>query len=904
MAFRRFLISAALAVITVLRLSAQENGSQVDSLVRLLSAKSMQLIEKNGVDFRKVTGPARFLHNDTYLICDTALWNVNTNEIFAINNVKILQDQTVLTGDHLTYYVDRDLAEFRGALVQLEDKDHNVLRTENLDYNTRDSVAVFFNGGSMRDKDGQVIESVTGTYDSKSKTFTFTENVNMFSDSIFVRTTNLIYDSGRNLARFGYGTDAWQEDNMLSSDAGWYDRNRDIFLFNRNVHGLSEDQEGWADSLYYYKYSGDIELLGNAQVTDTTRDVSALAGRMYYADSLAQIVMTRQPVVIGVTSSEGSAPDTVYFGADRIVSRSMMRFQIDTSQIINSKTRMEGLEVDAVRNYRQKAAQAAAEAAAKAAEEDPNRPPQNRAKGNQPQPATQPDVTEDQPEELEEVAEEPEEPEAAQALQPTDSLAAATDSLAVAADSLAAPADSLSGGIGRLPVQADSLLSGADSLSVTADSLSMVSDSLAAPAPIFRDSTKFNFITATGNVKVFKSDIQVACDSLEYCDLDSLVRLYREPLVWNEANRQYSADSLYAVIRNNSLEKASLMSNAFIIVKEDTLCFDQIRATEMVAYFDTTGALRRFDALGDASAIFYLQEDSVYATVNKSAAKMLYATFVDGDLDRVYYFEDTKNDAYPLAQMTSDERVLKGFNWLPDKRPRGRSDISPLVPRSPQRRTYASRPKTTFSFTDRYFPGYMKGVYKQIADGKIAKERAAAMKNESPDSALPESADSLAVSDSLSSAALRPGSDSLSVQSDSLARKGRVSSSDSLSVTKDSLSVAADSISQKEPAPDPKALKAAAKAAKIAEREAKWARLDSLDAAKAQAKLDKKAAKLRAKKLEAIKAANRQEQKDNAKLERYRQRYARKKEKEDARAAAKSGKSENKSEKEQSIVSE
>ena len=43
--------------------------------------------------------------------------------------------------------------------------------------------------------------------------------------------------------------------------------------------------------------------------------------------------------------------------------------------------------------------------------------------------------------------------------------------------------------------------------------------------------------------------------------------------------------------------------------------------------------------------------------------------------------------------------------------------------------------------------------------------------------------------------------------------------------------------------------------------------------------------------IEAIKAMNKQEQKDNARLERYRQRYVRKKAKEDARAAAKSEKS-------------
>ena len=39
------------------------------------------------------------------------------------------------------------------------------------------------------------------------------------------------------------------------------------------------------------------------------------------------------------------------------------------------------------------------------------------------------------------------------------------------------------------------------------------------------------------------------------------------------------------------IEKASLMSNAFIIVQEDSLCYDQIKATEMLAYFDSTGVL-------------------------------------------------------------------------------------------------------------------------------------------------------------------------------------------------------------------------------------------------------------------------------------------------------------------------
>lgn len=843
MTFRRSLIAGLIFLSMFFRLSAQEKGSQVDSLVRLLSAQSMELIEKDGVDYRKVTGPARFLHNDTFLICDTALWNVRTNEIFAISNVKILQDQTVLTGDKLTYYVDRDLAEFRGSLVQLEDKDHNVLRTEFLDYNTRDSVAIFFNGGSMKDAEGQVIESRTGTYDSKAKTFTFSDNVNMFTDSVFVKTTNLVYDSARNKASFGFGTDAWSEDNMLSSNAGWYDRNREIFLFRLDVHGMSDTQEGWADSLFYYRPTGDIELLGNAQVTDTTRDMSAVAGRMLYTDSLSRLVMTREPAVIGVVKSETAPPDSVYFGADSIVAQSLMMFQIEDAVKSAAKSRLEDLSVDAVQNYRRKAAKEAAEAAAKAAENDPNRPKGGKKSG------------------ADKVEGDVKAPKGGAVDKGIDPNAAAA-------------------GVDSKPVGTDSLTTGLDSLAVGSDSLASATDSLAVqtdsiPEPL--DSTKISFITAVKNVKLYKSDIQIACDSLAYNDLDSLVRMYERPIVWNESNRQYSADSLFAVLKNQSLQKASLMSNAFIAIKEDTLCYDQIRATEMLAYFDTTGALSRFDAMGDANAIFYLQEDSVYATVNKSEAKMLSAYFKNGDIDRVYYFESAKNDGYPVAQMTSEERVLKGFSWQPELRPSGRQDVTPYSIRPSERSRYAARPRASFEYTDKFYPGYMPGVMKEIERGRLAKADAKARKKEAA-RVMPADTASVQSPDSLANV---PPKDSLNAAVPAVA--------DSTKAATDSLSMSSDSSSVNAAVLDAAALKKAQRdslrAAKDAAREAKWARLDSLDAAKAKLAADKKAAKLRAKKLKQFKAIKAREAKENARLEKYKAVFAKKKEKEDRKAA-------------------
>ena len=143
MSRRRRLILLVWAVLAALPLSAQ----QTDSLVRLVYSDKGELLEIDGEPCRKLTGNTRFLHNGTYLLCDTALWHVNRKLIRFSGHVRIIQDRTSLTSDNADYLIDQDLAQFRGSLVELQDRDGNILRTRNLDYNTADSVAVFQDGG-------------------------------------------------------------------------------------------------------------------------------------------------------------------------------------------------------------------------------------------------------------------------------------------------------------------------------------------------------------------------------------------------------------------------------------------------------------------------------------------------------------------------------------------------------------------------------------------------------------------------------------------------------------------------------------------------------------------------------------------------------------------------------------
>ena len=852
--FRRLtLVCAALA--SCLGTYAQNKEEQVDSLVRLMSAKSMQLIEKGGINYRKVTGPARFLHNDTFLLCDTALWNVNIQQIEAIGNVKILQESTVLTSDRMVYLIDEDLAQFRGTLVQLEDKDGNLLRTRFLDYNTKDSVAIFKGGGAMRDKDGQVIESLSGRYDSPLKTFTFTDNVNMFTDSIFVRTTRIVYNTDENCAVFGAQTNAWKDGDMLSADAGWYDRNRELFLFNDDVHVMTKDQEAWSDSLYFHRNDMNVEMLGKVQIIDTTRKVTALAGRLEYLDSLSQVTLTREPSVIAVTDTTGNAIDTVYVGADVLSIRSLMRFQIDSSEIQAAQRRKGDMATDALAAYRQKAAEEARAAAEQAKKNNADYQVEEQARKLREQNAAK--------KEGEERTGGP----AADGKDGTESEVGGQDG---------GQAGSGGGTDGRegasnIESQEDAADGG---LRDSSDGIVAASDSLVT-AP--KDSTKIGFIWGRGRVRLFREDMQMSCDTLKFNELDSLVRLHVDPIVWNEGNRQYAADSIYVSFGENSLDRAYLMSNAFVIVEEAPECYDQIRSAEMLAFFDGKGGLRRFDAMGGVDAVFYLKEDSTFATVNKSQAKLLSAEFKNGDIDLVSYFESPKNDAFPLAQLNAGDRVLKGFNWQPELRPEGPETIVTREVRPSERKKYAARPQAAFRQTAQYFPGYMDGIYKEIELRRLRKQ----MGNPDGNSPEAEAQGGEPVADSLDKdvGGIKSALDTLSAaehkvvdRMDSLVRGdvGIYQNADSLSVAADSIAAGEVVVSEKE------ALRKLREDQRRLKREAKeerWAKLDSLDAAKATLKAERKAEKERQKKLKTLQARDEQDRRDAERLQKYIERY-------------------------------
>lgn len=830
-------IIVALALLSGISFFLFARADEEEKYVRLVKAQSVNIItDADGKAFRKAVD-ATFLHNGTLLICDTAYWRVDENIINAKGNVRLSQEGTELTSEKLDYYVNDNLAQFRGGVVQLRDKENNILRTHFLDYNTADSVAVFSKGASMKDKDGQIIESLDGTYSSKAKLFTFEKDVNMFTDSVFIKTQALDYHTDSQKAVFRTYIDFWKDDNMLTASSGWYERNDEIFFFTGDVHGTTDKQETWCDSLYFYRIPNNVLMKGSIQLQDSLHNTTAVSRYLFYEDSLSTVTLRKEAAVAIVTEDDLSQKDTLYFGADTLVYYTLRHCDIPKSELANSTARISEIMTDPVGEYRKKAAEAAAKAQAEALE---------KAAGTRP--GLKPDAASKK---------QPKAPEDAVSA-PADNVAALKDSIGVAADSVKVALDSVNVAVDSLGEPKDSLSVTADSAKVALDSLSVAADSVSVAV----DTTKYGFAFARGNVKIFRRDIQVRCDSMHYSDLDSIARFYKDPVIWNEENRQYYSDSLAVLIKKGRVDRASLMSNAFVVTQEDSLLYDQIKSAEIMAFFDSTSALKRFDALGGATAVFFLRENDRLATVNKVESKMLSGNFVKGNIDRIYYYDSPKNDAYPVVQFPQQERYLKGFRWIPELRPTGKQDITTLSIRPSQRKMYAERPRARFKQTDIYFPGYIKSVYASIDARERARAEAARKQHEQQalEGKNENVIDTLAVKDStmvkLDSTAVTKV-DSLSAQVDSTSVDVL---QDSLSSKKSFIQKIKDKFEQWRK-----------------QREERWARLDERDAAREAAKKEKALKKQREKTRKELIERQKQERREKEILDKYIEYYEKQK---------------------------
>jgi lipopolysaccharide export system protein LptA len=766
---------AVLLLVCICPAQAQQRRSspppRADSVISLLNAEWAKLQKIGFHDYRLIKGPAAFFHNGAYLFCDSAAWDIDRDIIKAYGKVRIVQDKTILRSDSLTYLIDDNLAQFRGPLVDVFDNEGDTLRTNNLDYNTKDSLAIFRNGGSMKDKDGNVIEGKTGIYASRQKVFTFQENVQMFTDSIFLMTEKLDYISNERKAYFRDKTYVWRENGFVKALAGWYDTENEIVQFNDDVYIKDPDYELWADEVYYYRKEPRYEAYHNVQVLDTLHESAFVAHKaVIVTDSLNNHHMefTESPAVFYFGENEDHVKDSLFFASDSIRVYTVRRCDIPQADVDARLKDRKDILFDAIAEAETKAA----EDRAKALAEAEAKRPENIARQRREKLAAKNTVDSlaalgipatdslynaaglDPSEEKQKIIEkfgslpEPEVEETPQEEAPQDTVVATPRGIRAGA----AQADGA-----EFAVVSDAVVAADSTVSAAADStVSATADSTAAAAAFASqlDTTRIKYIQGWPDVRIYRSDMQLRCDSLAYSDIDSLARMFGNPVMWYKTRNQLTADLMILLMQDESLRRGSMQQNAMLVMQEDSVHFDQIKSTEMLGHFSDDD-LYRYDALGGVNAMFYLKEKEEITTINIKESRFMTMALKDGTAQRIKYYEQTQSDAYPIYNLELDKQRIKGFQWRGEERPLSRYEITRRSLKPSERDAYDDVQMPAFRISDRYFNKYMSNVYKQILAREEARAQAKARRDSiaaaAQDSALLIPQDSLLVlPDSLS----------------------------------------------------------------------------------------------------------------------------------------------------------
>ena len=242
----------------------------------------------------------------------------------------------------------------------------------------------------------------------------------------------------------------------------------------------------------------------------------------------------------------------------------------------------------------------------------------------------------------------------------------------------------------------------ADSMAVDTmmrDSMRIDSTTLERPFPA---DSSYKMIKAYRNVRMYRSDTQLVCDSLVALNTDSIIRLYRDPILWSESN-QITSDSMAIHTFNQNIRKAHFMGDPIMGVEIDTMYYNQVKGKEMIALF-ADGEVYRNDVNGNAQTIYYLQDDENTTDVTalmyiESAGISFY--FDEGEIDKISYKQNPEYVIYPMTMIPeTQKRILDNFEWHSDVRPTRDSMILRDI-RPTRRDEIANKQRPRFRISER-----------------------------------------------------------------------------------------------------------------------------------------------------------------------------------------------------------
>lgn len=186
----------------------------------------------------------------------------------------------------------------------------------------------------------------------------------------------------------------------------------------------------------------------------------------------------------------------------------------------------------------------------------------------------------------------------------------------------------------------------------------------------------YRVVIGAPHVRIYRTDLQAVCDSMIMNSQDSVVVMYKDPILWSDG-RQIVGEEIHAYMNDSTIRFAHIIGQAFSIEQmPDTVHYNQVSSKEMKSWFED-GKLRLNQAEGNVLTIYYA-EDNADST-------LIGLNYLETDTMRMYMTPERRMEKiwaskhngtlYPISQIPPDKLKLPGFSWFDYIRPLDKDDI-------------------------------------------------------------------------------------------------------------------------------------------------------------------------------------------------------------------------------------
>lgn len=198
------------------------------------------------------------------------------------------------------------------------------------------------------------------------------------------------------------------------------------------------------------------------------------------------------------------------------------------------------------------------------------------------------------------------------------------------------------------------------------DTLHLVADFFLSQQDSLEDTLR---IAAWPRVRIVMRNLQGSADSLEYNRKDSILYLYYNPVLWSD-NNQMSGDTIVLTLKNETADSLHLYPKGFLISKEDTIGFNQVKGKQVFGKFES-GALNRMRISGNAESIYFTrnEEKNTYEGMNQSLSNEILILFDENKPSRISFLGKPEGTFYPIYEVLEQSNRLEDFNWRESERP-------------------------------------------------------------------------------------------------------------------------------------------------------------------------------------------------------------------------------------------